>query len=392
MNIIVTGGFEANFSVGFVKGLVANGVDLLVVSCDETAPRLTAAGIANVNLRGSVAEDRPWRTKLTNLISYYAQLLGLLLRHRGATVHFTGMFRNEFILWEGLGLSLCFRWLAGRYIYTVHNVIPHGKQRSRWYQWLYRRIYQLPHLLLAHTNRTRVQLMAEFGVPEDRIRLTSIGLNEEMPTTSMTSADARGRLGLGQGERCILFFGKIDEYKGLDLLLESFERLKYPMSRLIIAGTFRNPGYRAQILSQLERMSPHADVCLHERFIPNEEAEVFFKACDILCLPYRHIYQSGLVFLGPRFGIPIVATDVGSLRELLSDGLGLVTSSNDVDGITHALGSLLSHPERFSRTEIIHRAQKYQWARVCQQLLPLYAGNSQTRGESGALRCGGVDS
>lgn len=391
MNLILTGGFEANFTVGFARGLAANGVELCVVSCDETAPRLTAAGIANLNLRGSLAEDRPFWIKLVNLARYYVRLLFLLVRQRGATVHFTGIFRNEFILWEGLVLNLCFRLLAGRYIYTVHNVLPHSRERSRLFRWLYRRIYQLPDMLLVHTHRARQQLIEEFGVPEFKLRLTSLGLNEEMPVTGLTRAEARGRLGFGEDEPLILFFGKIDEYKGLDLLLAAFDRLVFPKARLIIAGAFRNSAYRSDLLEQLKQLRRRKDVHLHERFIPNGEAEVFFKACDVLCLPYRNIYQSGLVFLGPRFGIPMVTTDVGALREFVGDDLGIVSRTNDAAGIADALGAFLAAPDRFPRAEILNRAQKYRWTSVCRELVPLYAsrssgtavsGVSQTRDES----------
>ncbi len=374
MNILITNGFEANFTVGFARGLAANGVELCVVSCDETAPRLTAAGIPNLNLRGSLDSNRPFVRKLANLARYYFRLLLLLFRHRGATVHFTGIFRNELILWEGLVLNLCFRLLAGRYLYTVHNVLPHSRGHSRFFRWIYRKIYRVPHLLLVHTRRTRRQLVEEFGVAENRIHLTSLGLNEEMPLTGMTPSEARHRLGFDGDKQFILFFGKIDEYKGLDRLLAAFDGLAYPNTRLVIAGEYRNPAYRAQIYLQLERMSRRKDVHIYERFVPNEEVEVFFKACDVLCLPYRHIYQSGLVFLGPRFGIPMVTTDVGSLGEFVGDGMGMVSRTNDAAGIADALDRFLSAPGRFSRAAIFNHAQKYRWSFVCRELVPLYSG------------------
>lgn len=376
MNIIIPGGFEPNFTVGFAKGLASNGVDLCVVSCDETAPRLTAAGIHNLNLRGSMDSNRsPW-AKFVNLFCYYVRLLSLLFRHRGATVHFTGIFRKELILWEGLVLNSCFRLLAGRYLYTVHNVLPHNCKRSRFFGFVYRKIYQAPHLLLVHTRRSHQQLMEEFGVTADRLYLTSIGLNEEMPETSLALPEARSRLNLEKKDPAILFFGKIDEYKGVDLLLAAFDQITFPGLQLVIAGTFRNLAYREQIYSQMEQMSHRTRVHLHERFIPNEEVEVFFKACDVLCLPYRNIYQSGLVFLGPRFGIPMITTDVGSLREFVGDGLGVVSRTNDATGLAEALREFLATPELFSRDVIMERSEKYLWTHVCRELVPLYSGRT----------------
>jgi glycosyltransferase involved in cell wall biosynthesis len=374
MNILITGGFEPNFSVGFARGLAAHGVELCVISCDETSARLTAAGIPNLNLRGSLDPNRPQWIKCGNLARYYARLLWFLFRHRGATVHFAGIFRREWIVWEGLVLNRCFRLLAGRYLYTVHNVLPHNREHSRFLRWIYRRIYQVPHRLLVHTGRARQQLIEEFGVPAGRIQLTSLGLNEEMPVTGLTCAEARNRLGFAPEDRLILFFGKIDEYKGLDLLLTAFDGLQLPATRLVIAGSFRNPAYRARIQSLLEQMSRRPAVHLFERFIPNEEAEVFFKAGDVLCLPYRNIYQSGLVFLAPRFGLPMVTTDVGALREFVGESLGLVCRTNDAAGLAETLTAFFSTPNRFSSAAILDQAQKLRWVNVCRELVPLYSG------------------
>src|SRR5208337_1565687 len=61
-------------------------------------------------------------------------------------------------------------------------------------------------------------------------------------------------------------------------------------------------------------------VLLRADFIPDEETEVYFKAADVLVLPYRHIYQSGVLFLGYSFGLPVVAADVGSLKDDIVEG------------------------------------------------------------------------
>ncbi len=380
MILILPNGFERNYTLGFVRGLQANAVPLLVLSDDDVAPALRAAGVAQINARGSVAENRPAWRKAANLLRYYAWTCARLWRHRGGVVHFTGMFQNGRILFEGLALNFALRLAAGRYVYTVHNVLPHGRERSRFFRRVYRLVYRLPHVLLVHTERARQQLVEEFGVPPGKIRLTSIGLNEEMPVTALTPAAARRRLGLDPGARALLFFGKIDEYKGLDRLLDAFDQLDLPSTRLVVAGEFRNPACRTAILRQLENLRRRGDVQLHERFIPNEEAEVFFKACDVLCLPYRHIYQSGLVFLGPRFGLPLVTTDVGSLREFVEgSGLGLVSRTNDSAGLAEALTAFFALSGRFPRGEIAAKAQRYRWEEVCRTLLPLYTPPRSTQ-------------
>ncbi len=56
------------------------------------------------------------------------------------------------------------------------------------------------------------------------------------------------------------------------------------------------------------------------QFVPDEEMELYLKAADVLVLPYKDIFQSGVLFLGYSFGLPAVATDVGSFREEIIEG------------------------------------------------------------------------
>jgi len=61
-------------------------------------------------------------------------------------------------------------------------------------------------------------------------------------------------------------------------------------------------------------------VLLRADFIPDEETELYFKAADVLVLPYRQISQSGVLFLGHSFGLPALAADVGSLKDEIIEG------------------------------------------------------------------------
>ena len=55
-------------------------------------------------------------------------------------------------------------------------------------------------------------------------------------------------------------------------------------------------------------------------YIPDEETELYFKAADVLILPYTHVFQSGVLFLGYSFGLPAIAADVGTLKEEIIEG------------------------------------------------------------------------
>ena len=69
------------------------------------------------------------------------------------------------------------------------------------------------------------------------------------------------------------------------------------------------------------RQSPYGERVIQKiEYIPDEETELYFKAADVLVLPYTHVFQSGVLFLGYSFGLPVIATNVGSLEEDIIEG------------------------------------------------------------------------
>ena len=71
-------------------------------------------------------------------------------------------------------------------------------------------------------------------------------------------------------------------------------------------------------------------VQMHNRFIPNEEIEPYFKAADLVCLPYYSGTQSGILMMAYGFKIPVVATNVGGISELIiPEKTGIIVPNND---------------------------------------------------------------
>ena len=109
--------------------------------------------------------------------------------------------------------------------------------------------------------------------------------------------------------------------------------------RLIIAGNLKNcETYWNDIQEMITRDGNGGQILLKIEYIPDDETEVYFKAADLLVLPYRHIYQSGVLFLGYSFGLPVVATDVGALREEVIEGrTGFVCRPEDSVDLARAI-------------------------------------------------------
>ena len=153
-----------------------------------------------------------------------------------------------------------------------------------------------------------------------RITVIPFGINNTVPNTNLTPIEARQRLGIQDGEKTILFFGRITPYKGLHHLIAACtQNLTQPDDyRLIIAGRpDRCEDYWNATRELIRADMRSGRVLLREEHIPDCETEMYFKAADVIVLPYRHVYQSGVLFLGYSFGLPVLAADVGSLKTIL---------------------------------------------------------------------------
>ena len=364
-HLIIPHDFEANYVMGFVRGLAAHGLHFAVVSSEETGARLAEAGIRQTNLRGRLTTNRPVWLKALNLARYYLLLFWTIFLHRG-------LLNDRIILFDGLLLPVWMRLWARCYIHTAHNVLPHGRANQRLFRIMYRWIYRFPHHIVAHTPRIADELTRGFGVAPARISVISIGLNEEVPVTALTREAARRQLGVPESTPLLVFFGKVDAYKGVDVLAAAWEKVKTAGARLIVVGWCPDRGYAEQVRAAMTRSTRAASMEWREEFVPNEQIEVWLKACDAVVMPYRNIYQSGVVFLCLRFGVPIVATRVGSLAEYIDESTGVLADDNTPEGIAAAIDVFFSHRNRFNRENIAGKAARYGWAGQCAAIKHLY--------------------
>jgi len=83
---------------------------------------------------------------------------------------------------------------------------------------------------------------------------------------------------------------------------------------LIIAGESKKGSerYWLDIQKTIEDGPCSGQIIQRIEFVPDEQTELYFKAADITVLPYTEVFQSGVLFLAYSFGLPVIASDVGS--------------------------------------------------------------------------------
>jgi D-inositol-3-phosphate glycosyltransferase len=381
---LLTGGADRPYAFGLASAILRTGALLDLIGNDELdCPEFRYAyGVKFHNLRGDQRPDVGCSVKALRVLKYYVKLIYYAAVSKPTLFHI--LWNNKFEFFDRTILMLWYRWLGKQIILTLHNV--NGRRRdardSALNRITLRFQYRQADHIFVHTEKMKLELMEEFGERDDRITVIPFGINNAVPDTELTSEEAKKRLGVQSWEKTILFFGHIAPYKGLEYLVTAFQQITGQEGdyRLIIAGRPKNcERYWRAIRTGIDESVRAGRVLLRDEFIPDEDTEVYMKAADVLVLPYRHIYQSGVLFLGYSFGLPVLAADVGSLRDEIIEGeTGFVFNSEDpadlarVIDLYFASGLYGNLANRRSQIRDF-AAAKHSWDVVAEMTMKVYA-------------------
>ena len=380
---LLTGGRDKHYALDLVRNLTTEGVVVDFIGSDALdSPELQEnPRVRFLNLRGDTNADSSLLRKMARVVNYYWRLVAYAATAEPRIFHI--LWNNKLEILDRTVVLLYYRLLGKRIVFTAHNVNA-GKGDGT--DGIVNRLtlraqYRLVDHVFVHTEKMSRELQTDFGVSRDRISVIPFGINNAVPKTTLTSVQARELLDLDQSHQVVLFFGNIAPYKGLHHLVEAMAIVgaALPKCRLIVAGRVnREQRYWAAIERRISELGLTSRVVRRIEFVPDHETEVYFKASDVLVLPYTYIFQSGVLFLSYSFGLPVIATDVGSLKEYIVEGVtGSVCQPQDPSSLAGALRAYFSGdlyrqlPSR--RTEIQRMAgERYSWAKAARIISKVY--------------------
>jgi D-inositol-3-phosphate glycosyltransferase len=324
---LLTGGFDRPYAYGLAMALAAKGVILDVIGSDYVdSPEMhTTHGLRFLNVWPPQPVRSTASDNLSRVLRHYSRLIRYSAGAKPRIFHI--LWNSKVQIFDRTLLMLYYKATGKRIALTAHNV--NQEKRDGKDSWLNRLTlevqYRLCDHIFVHTQKMKEELFQHFGVGENAVTVIPFPINNATPDTGLTSAEAKRQLGLAEDERAILFFGRVRPYKGIEYLLDAFRLLladKRAKYRLIVAGEPIKgcEEYLREIQGSVGQNFDQGRVMWRTQFIPDDEVEVYLKAADVLVLPYKEIFQSGVMFLAYAFGLPVVATDVGSFREEIIEG------------------------------------------------------------------------
>jgi glycosyltransferase involved in cell wall biosynthesis len=240
-------------------------------------------------------------------------------------------------LWFALWLRTV-RVLGMRLVWTAHNVLPHARvfaddAAAR------RALVRASDLVLAHSPAVLAELAA-LGAAADRTAVIPHGpfgpFDPAVPGVSLRIPGSDDQV------RHLLFFGRVEEYKGVDDLLAAMTSLPGDVPvRLTVAGQCDDRALRSRL--RLLARTASGRVVLRLERVPEDEVTGLLAASDVVVLPFRRITTSGSAMLALTHGRPLIVPDLAALAGLPPEAV------IRYDGSVPSLAAALTDAARISR-------------------------------------------
>lgn len=165
-----------------------------------------------------------------------------------------------------------------------------------------------------------------------------------------------------------LYFGRIQQYKGLHVLAKAFEKVQkqYPDAHLTVAGSGDFTEYE-------EEYTALNNVTVMNKYITDYEiAFLFSRPNTVVVMPYIDATQSGITGMAYNYETPVIVTDTGGLREQLFDGaVGVFVKPGDDDDLAEKMIRFISEPELYAEQKKLMResSEKMSWKYITHELL-----------------------
>ena len=262
-----------------------------------------------------------------------------------------------------------------RIIFICHNVVPH--ETSPIDRFLSSTAFRVSHDFIVQSGEDRENLL--------KIRKKANVISHPLPifdffrSGEMTREEARTSLGQPGGP-LLLFFGLIRPYKGLRHLIEAMPSIvERTGAKLLVVGEFYEDS--APYFELAERLGVSGSIEFVDRYIANEEVAAYFTAADLVMLPYITATQSAIAQVAVAFDRPMIATRVGGLPEVVTDGrTGFIIPPEDPAAMADAVARFFDEGWGGRMApNFAEEKKRFSWSSLADAIEDLYSAFSGSR-------------
>jgi D-inositol-3-phosphate glycosyltransferase len=286
------------------------------------------------------------RSRLAKGVAYLLSLLRLVRMVRARRPEIVHWQYSQLVFLELFAMA-AIRMLGSRQVFTAHELLPWAARAH--HRWLFARLYSVMDAVIVHNEDQRTELTRRFTTNPAKVHVAPLGDYALFTAPDRPQVEARARLGLDRDIAVALFFGAIRPSKGLEVLLGAWGEVAAasPGSMLLIVGKPLK-GMEAERITSLIRDHRITDrVVTVFRQVDPDEANDYYRAADLVVLPYHEIGTSGVLRYAYNSARPVIATSVGEHVDRVIEGhTGYLVRPGDPMGLGRRLIEALRDRER----------------------------------------------
>ncbi len=247
-------------------------------------------------------------------------------------------------------------------VMTMHDPLPHSSDEG-WTNRFHRRVaFRMVKNFIVLSQSLRDEFVRTYHLEEKNVYTTGLSIYDPLLRVAPTP--------MTLPEKYILFVGSINPHKGIKYLCEAMERLKsHTDLSLVIAG-------RGAFDFDIEAYASHLPIRLINRFVTDGELVSLIRGAVCMVCPYVDATQSGVVLSSFALSRPVVATQVGALPEMFTNGRhGLLVPPCDSEALAHAICHMMEPgvaQEMCENISIDFAQGKRSWQNIAQQTIDIY--------------------
>lgn len=264
------------------------------------------------------------------------------------------------------------RIMGTRIVWTMHNLTNHEQSHPRYEKFFNYFLLIIANKIIVHSESGKKIVSNYFRfLKKGKVKIIPIGHYIGYYNNDISKEEARRFLNLNESNTVLLFLGYIRKYKGLTNLINSFKQINDDQIKLLIAGKTNDKWIEEEVLSNCR---DDRRIKLIFEYIPTDMIQVYMNAADLYICPFENILTSSSVILAMSFARPVIAPDIGCIRDTIDNEGGFLYDASDSNALLETMTTAINTQNltEMGRNNFRKAAKDFDWNEIGRKTHDVY--------------------
>jgi glycosyltransferase involved in cell wall biosynthesis len=265
--------------------------------------------------------------------------------------------------------------LKKKIVITLHNVISHNNNFPLLEKKIFKFSLKTSDAIIIHNNYSKKKAIELYELNEKKTHIIPIGNYSVNGNNNkkFSKSETRKLLNIPEKKFVVLFFGSIQNYKGISDLIQVFSKiLEYDNDfYLIVAGSCNDKDLKNQLSNFSKSYEHNCKIFLD--YIEDDLIPVLMNASNVGILPYKRISTSAVLLLFMSYSVPIIISRLEPFEELLGNN-GIYYKVGDNEDLEKKIIYAKNHYSELGNLsrKLLKLSKKYEWGEIADNTIEIY--------------------